>query len=156
MDIKLVWYEPIELGSSSRLKETIKNFDLNQIPTITGVYLFYRETKSPEYPQEVLYIGKTTNMRIRIKQHFNNLKLIDGLIETPTGKKCLIFAELKTLANDTGQALSQAERGLIQLFSNNEHPLLNQKLMRDRFDYIYSNGFIPEILGNEEIKVFAR
>ena len=35
MDIKLDWYEPIELGSSSRLKETIKNFDLNQIPTIT-------------------------------------------------------------------------------------------------------------------------
>lgn len=40
MKIELNWLEPIELGSSSNLRENIKNLDLKSIPDIAGVYIF--------------------------------------------------------------------------------------------------------------------
>lgn len=155
MQITLDWQEAIELGTSTTLRDNIKNFDLKQIPQITGIYLFYRETRSEDCPQEVLYIGQTVNMRTRMKQHFNSLGLIEWLEDTPQGKKCLIFAELKTRGmNNIERALNQAEKGLIQHFIENDHPLLNRKLMADHFDEILSKGNTLEIL-EEDIYVYS-
>ena len=49
MKIELNWFDAIELGSSSTLRENIKNFDLKALPEIAGVYLFYREYGSNQY-----------------------------------------------------------------------------------------------------------
>ena len=89
MKITLDWHKPIELGSSSTLRENIKTFDLNEIPDISGVYIFYREYGTT---QTALYVGKSENIRTRMKSHFNNLALIEGLENTPQGQKKLIFA----------------------------------------------------------------
>lgn len=150
MKIELNWFEPIELGSSSSLRETIKNFDLKEIPEIAGVYIFYREYGESQY---ALYVGKSENIRTRMKSHFNSLKLIEGLEDSPQGKKKLIFAEIKT-RSDLGRALNQAEKGLIQHFIENEHPLLNQKLMADHFDEVIATGNIIDLV-NEEIWVYS-
>ena len=40
MKIELNWFEPIELGSSSNLRENIKNLDLKSFPDIAGVIFF--------------------------------------------------------------------------------------------------------------------
>ena len=48
MKIELNWLEPIELGSSSTLRENIKNLDLKCIPDIAGVYIFFYRW-SPAY-----------------------------------------------------------------------------------------------------------
>ena len=132
----LDWHEPIELGSSSNLRENIKNFDLNEIPNISGLYIFYREYGST---QTALYVGKSENIRTRMKSHFNSLALIEGLEETAQGKKKLIFAEVKT-RSDLGRALNQAEKALIQHYIDDGHPLLNKKLMQDHFDEVIPNG----------------
>ncbi|ONN55984.1 hypothetical protein AC057_11970 [Acinetobacter genomosp. 33YU] len=150
MNVELDWYEPIELGSSSTLKENVKNFDLSLLPEITGVYIFYREYG--DY-QEALYVGKSENIRTRMKAHFNSIKLIDGLVETPKGKKKLIFAEVKT-RSDLAKALAQAEKGLINQLDDEKHPLLNRKLMKDQYDYIISTGNALNII-DEEIAVFS-
>lgn len=112
MKIELNWLEPIELGSSTNLRENIKNFDLNEIPEIAGVYIFYREYGET---QKALYVGKSENIRARMKAHFNSLALIEGLEEAPQGKKKLIFAEVKT-RSELKRALNQAEKALIQLY----------------------------------------
>ena len=150
MNVELDWYEPIELGSSSTLKENVKNFDLSLIPEISGVYIFYREYG--DY-QEALYVGKSENIRIRMKAHFNSIKLIDGLVDTPKGQKKLIFAEVKT-RSDLTKALAQAEKGLINQLDDEKHPLLNRKLMKDQYDYIISTGNALSIV-DQEIAVFS-
>lgn len=150
MNVELDWHEPIELGSSSTLKENVKNFDLSLLPEISGVYIFYREYG--DY-QEALYVGKSENMRTRMKAHFNSIKLIDGLIETPKGKKKLIFAEVKT-RSDLAKALAQAEKGLINQLDDEQHPLLNRKLMKDQYDYVVSKGNVLSFI-DEEIPVFS-
>lgn len=150
MKIELNWFEPIELGSSSTLRENIKNFDLKEIPDVSGIYIFYREYGET---QTALYVGKSENIRSRMKSHFNSLKLIEGLEDTPQGKKKLIFAEVQTRA-ELGRALNQAEKGLIQHYIENGHPLLNQKLMADHFDEITSTGNVINLV-DENIWVFS-
>lgn len=150
MKVELDWYEPMELGSSSTLKENVKNFDFSLLPEIAGVYIFYREYGNY---QEALYVGKSENIRTRMKAHFNSMKLIDGLIDTPKGKKKLIFAEVKT-RSDLAKALAQAEKGLINQLDDEKHPLLNRKLMKDQYDYVVSKGNILSFI-DEEIAVFS-
>lgn len=150
MNVELDWHEPIELGSSSTLKENVKNFDLTLLPEISGVYIFYREYGAY---QEALYVGKSENIRTRMKAHFNSIKLIDGLVDTPKGQKKLIFAEVKT-RSDLAKALAQAEKGLINQLDDEKHPLLNRKLMKDQYDYIISKGNALSII-DEEIPVFS-
>ena len=150
MNLELDLYYPIELGSSSTLKENVKNFDLSLLPEISGVYIFYREYG--DY-QEALYVGKSENIRTRMKAHFNSIKLIDGLVDTPKGQKKLIFAEVKT-RSDLAKALAQAEKGLINQLDDEKHPLLNRKLMKDQYDYIISKGTALSII-DEEIAVFS-
>jgi hypothetical protein len=150
MQIELDWYEPIELGSSSTLKENVKNFDFSLLPEISGVYIFYREYGGY---QEALYVGKSENIRTRMKSHFNSIKLIDGLIDTPKGQKKLIFAEVKS-RSDLSKALAQAEKGLINQLDDEKHPLLNRKLMKDQYDFIISKGNPLSII-DEEIAVFS-
>ncbi|WP_228262092.1 hypothetical protein [Acinetobacter baumannii] len=79
--------------------------------------------------------------------------MIDGLVETPKGKKKLIFAEVKT-RSDLAKALAQAEKGLINQLDDEKHPLLNRKLMKDQYDYIISTGNALNII-DEEIAVFS-
>lgn len=150
MNVELDWHEPIELGSSSALKDNLKNFDFSFIPEISGVYIFYRE--HGEY-QEALYVGKSENIRTRMKAHFNSLKLVDGLVDTPKGQKKLIFAEVKSRSSLV-KALAQAEKGLINKLDKQKHPLLNRKLMIDQYDYIISKGNTLNII-DEEIPVFS-
>lgn len=150
MKVELDWYEPMELGSSSTLKENVKNFDFSLLPEIAGVYIFYREYGNY---QEALYVGKSENIRTRMKAHFNNMKLIDGLIDTPKGQKKLIFAQVKS-RSDLAKALAQAEKGLINQLDDEKHPLLNRKLMKDQYDYIISKGNALSII-DEEIPVFS-
>ena len=150
MNVELDWYDPIELGGSSTLKENVKNFNLALLPEISGVYIFYREYG--DY-QEALYVGKSENIRIRMKAHFNSIKLIDGLVDTPKGQKKLIFAEVKT-RSDLGKALAQAEKGLINQLDDEKYPLLNRKLMKHQYEYIISKGNALSII-DEEIAVFS-
>ena len=150
MNVELDWHEPIELGSSNALKDNLKNFDFSFIPEISGVYIFYRE--HGEY-QEALYVGKSENIRTRMKAHFNSLKLVDGLVDTPKGQKKLIFEEVKSRSSLV-KALAQAEKGLINKLDKQKHPLLNRKLMIDQYDYIISKGNTLNII-DEEIPVFS-
>ncbi|ENU25275.1 hypothetical protein F993_00049 [Acinetobacter proteolyticus] len=153
MKIELSWFEPIDLGSSNTLRENTRNgnFDYNLIPEISGVYIFYREFNQT---QEPLYIGKSLNIRTRMKQHFKNIDLLEGLQNSKKGQKKLIFAEVKVRGNvDLQRAIAQAEKGLIQHFVE-DYELLNQKLMKDHFDEIYSSGSLIELV-NIELDVYS-
>ena len=132
MQIKLHWHEPIELGSSGTL----------------------RQTKSGE--EEALYVGQSQNIRERFKQHSNSLKLVEGLEDTPQGKKMFVFAEIKVRKDCLEYALDQAERGYIQYLLDEDHPLLNKKLYLDKFDTVVSEGDNLIGLVSDDIDVFSK
>ena len=154
MQIKLHWHEPIELGSSGTLCQTFKNFDFKTIPNVAGIYIFYRQTKSGE--EEALYVGQSQNIRERFKQHSNSLKLVEGLEDTPQGKKMFVFAEIKVRKDCLEYALDQAERGYIQYLLDEDHPLLNKKLYLDKFDTVVSEGENLIGLVSDDIDVFSK
>ncbi|MGC6408894.1 GIY-YIG nuclease family protein [Bisgaard Taxon 45] len=155
MKIQLNWYQPIELGSSSTLRNTLKDFDFTEIPEVAGIYMFYREKRNGG--QEALYVGQSENIRRRFKQHSNSLALVEGLENTPQGTKMFIFAEIQTRGgNNLKYALKQAERGYIQYLLDNDHPLLNKKLLMDEFDLIVSVGDNIIDLVSEDIDVFTK
>ena len=148
MKIELNWFEPIELGSSSTLRENTRNsnFDFSQIPEIAGVYIFYRQYNDV---QEPLYIGKSKNICTRMKQHFKNVDLLEGLQNSKRGQKKLIFAEVKVRGTaDVDRAIAQAEKGLIQHFID-DYELLNIKLMNDHFDNVYPSGSVINMVDIE-------
>lgn len=152
MKIELNWLDPIELGSSNTLRENTKNgnFDFSLIPEISGVYIFYREFNQS---QEPLYIGKSTNIRSRMKQHFKNIDLLEGLQNSKKGQKKLIFAEVKVRGKaDLQRAIDQAEKALIQYYR--EHNLMNKRFMDDYFDQVTSTGHSIELV-NIETEVYT-
>ena len=51
--------------------------------------------------------------------------------------------------------MNQAEKGLIQHYIENNHPLLNQKLMSEKFDEIVSDGENAIDLVNVDIWVYS-
>ena len=57
MKVELDWYEPMELGSSSTLKENVKNFDFSLLPEIAGVYIFYREYGNYQEVNRTGFVG---------------------------------------------------------------------------------------------------
>ncbi|WGE87656.1 GIY-YIG nuclease family protein [Actinobacillus equuli subsp. haemolyticus] len=155
MQIKLEWYEPIVLGSSGTLRERLKSFDFSDIPEVVGIYIFYRQTRVGG--QEALYVGQSRNIRMRFRQHCNNLNLVEGLENSSQGTKVFYFAEVKVRnKNDLGYALNQAEKGYIQYLFNVGHPLLNRKLLSEKFDTIISTGNNVLELVSDELDVFSK
>ena len=151
MQIKLHWHEPIELGSSNTLKVTLDTFDFSILPKIPALYIFYRQKRTGDL--EALYIGQTTNLRKRFKEHCNNRKLVEGLENTIKGKKMFIFAEVKVRNTEKLRyALRQAERGYIQEY----YPLLNEQRLHDKLDEIISLGDDLVSIAQNKVYVFSR
>ncbi len=122
MKIAVRWLPPVDLydGSSENL---IYSCDLEQIPEGAGVYVFARcfgETVAP------LYVGKAQSLRGRIKQQFNNTKLMKGVENAKIGPRVLLLAEVSTwLASHLLRALEIVERTLIEYYLSQGFDLIN-------------------------------
>ena len=82
MEIRVVWQQPIPLVDGSSQSLIYVPPDPAAIPDRPGVYIFGRrhgETVSP------LYIGKAENLARRIEQQLNNVRLMKGIENAPTG-----------------------------------------------------------------------
>ncbi len=88
MKIEIEWQEPLTLRDGSA-EGLIFTCDLKQIPNEAGVYVFCRdhgETRSP------IYIGKGLDLRRRVTQELNHVKLMNGVKNSGNGKKILLYA----------------------------------------------------------------
>jgi excinuclease ABC subunit C len=76
------------------LKISLKKEEINKLPTTTGIYIFRNE-------KEILYIGKSVNLKARVSSHIENAK-IDAkeaaIVEGSTILECIITdSEFKAL-----------------------------------------------------------
>ena len=87
LNIEAVWSSPIQLRLA-RYGAIYECEDLEAIPKSSGVYIFGREHGDAAAP---LYIGKALNLRRRIEQQLNSVRLMKGILESQIGKRFFIY-----------------------------------------------------------------
>jgi hypothetical protein len=89
LNIEAIWSRPIKL-KLARYGAIYECDEPDKIPTGPGVYIFGREHGDAAAP---LYIGKALNLRRRIEQQLNSVKLMKGILEAQTGGRFVIYCE---------------------------------------------------------------
>src|SRR6185437_13836402 len=90
MDLDIFWHPPVALTDGSKAN-LILTCDLKKIPDEPGVYAFAREWGENIEP---LYIGQASNLRARMKQHFQgNVPLMQQIRNASNGRKVVLVAE---------------------------------------------------------------
>src|SRR4051812_15165587 len=76
------------------LKIKLSKEALNSLPTTTGIYIFRNE-------KEILYIGKSVNLKARVNSHIENAKIDQkeaAIVNNATILECIITdSEFKAL-----------------------------------------------------------
>jgi hypothetical protein len=87
LNIEATWSQPItlRLAKSGAIYECE---DPDSVPSRAGVYVFGREHGDSAAP---LYIGKALNLRRRIEQQLNSVRLMTGIREAQIGGRFLIY-----------------------------------------------------------------
>lgn len=141
MDIHVEWSRPIALKDASR-DNMIYGLDLTRITDHSGVYIFGRRWGSQF---EALYVGKATNIRGRVKNHLNNLKLMQHLRNSKTGKRIVLAGRLMTKPGQQKEkCMALTERALIRHFLSDGHDLVNKQGTRLRRHELTSSGQHPK------------
>lgn len=132
MLIEVEWHKPVLLSKNSRIVVDRNNLP-RSIPNSPGVYFFSRRYGASFQP---LYIGETTNIRGRLRNHLNNADIRDILRGIPLlgvpvkrGNKYFHFG---TLRGRHGQLLTKrmslVQRYMISQAIAEKSPLLNKQL----------------------------
>src|ERR1039457_1505995 len=88
MDLKVIWHKPVRLRESGADSDLIYEIDLSKIPDKAGVYVFVRKFGSKRNP---LYVGRAKNLRSRVKQHLNSVRMMKGIQNEASGSRALLF-----------------------------------------------------------------
>jgi hypothetical protein len=141
MKLEVDWSRPVSLKDGTR-QNMIYAMDLSKLPVVAGVYIFGRAWGSGF---EALYVGKANNIRARVKGQFNNLRLMQHLKNTKSGKRVLLTGRIVT---KPGQRIEKClvliERGLIRYFLSEGHDLVNKQGTHLRRHEIESSGRHPK------------
>jgi hypothetical protein len=91
MNIQIDWLQPFDLFDGHREGLIYGIRDEDQLPDSPGVYVFARVHGRAIFP---LYIGRAANLCKRLGQQLNNLRLMRGIQQAPTGTRTLYIGEL--------------------------------------------------------------
>jgi hypothetical protein len=136
MKISVTWHTPLRLPlPMSRLHE---RFDLELVPDEPAIYMFARRFG---LRMEILYVGKAGSLRKRIKQQFNNLKLMQAVDEAQIGPRVLIFGTLNCRPGQRSDVVLEiVERALIDHFTEKGDQLINKLGTKLPVDVIEFDG----------------
>jgi hypothetical protein len=150
--LQVEWGRPILLRKASG---TGLLYDLSpeSLPDDTGVYVLARRWGSSF---EALYVGKGMNIRSRVKNQLNNLRLMQHVANAQSGQRVLIPGRLVTRpGQNRTKALALMERTLIRYFLAEGHDLVNKQGTRIRRHELQSigrhpRGFTPRLMFIED------
>jgi len=138
MNIRVVWQQPIPLKDGASRGFIYVVSDPKAIPERPGVYTFARrfgDTVSP------LYIGQARNLKLRIDQQLNNVKLMMGIQNAQAGERIVLVGELSLQpGQQVPRVLDVVENALIELALVNEYELLNKQGTHTPFHSISFEG----------------
>ncbi|MFC4446524.1 hypothetical protein [Castellaniella denitrificans] len=165
MNITLEWQDPIKLIRSQHPGKIYDDSFLSDISEEYGIYIFSRVYGGKYTP---IYIGKSINLRGRLKSQMNNLKLISQVkdwhpnpnkVEAKkiiNGKRVLLVGHVKAAsAASKEKAITLAEKGLIEHALSNGTRLLNIQGTLIKYHEIYSENW-PKMDGFEQEYLYLR
>jgi hypothetical protein len=144
MDLTFEWQPPIVLARHKKI--VIKVDDMRAVKELPGVYYFARNHGSISVP---FYIGESTNLNKRLKDHLKTSKIADVLrgIEIPgaptisQGARTFHFAYFMPKTNQiVANALDITQKFMIQEALAEGIPLLNLQLTTIRAHSISFTG----------------
>ncbi|MBX3628024.1 MAG: GIY-YIG nuclease family protein [Rhizobacter sp.] len=137
MDIEVRWLKPFDLvRSKSDLIYEISGID--SVPSTPGVYVFARAHGDVVCP---LYVGKAGDLRKRVEQQLNNLKLMRAIERAPNGYRVLYVAEfLGKGGQDAMKAVSVVESAFISAAMVEGFELINVQGTKTLAHTITSTG----------------
>jgi hypothetical protein len=148
MILHVEWGRPVPLKDASK-ENMIYGVNLYKLTDSAGVNIFGRRWGNQF---EALYIGKAGNIRGRIKNHLNNLHLMQHLRNAKTGRRVVLAGVLHPKPGQNLQkAMALAERALIRHFLSEGHDLVNKLGMRLRTHELNSFGNYPKRFIQKEI-----
>ncbi len=123
MDLRLTWHKPVQLRKARAGSTLIYDLDLSKAPPKPGVYIFMRQFGNKLSP---LYVGKAGNLKSRMGQQLNALRLMKGIQNASIGSRAVVFGEfLARPGQKEEKCLLMIERALIRHFLSEGHELLN-------------------------------
>lgn len=138
MDLHVEWWSPFRLRNGRRSRLTYTFDEIEDLPDGAGVYIFGRRHGMSFSP---IYIGKATNLARRIPQQLNNNRLMNALLDAPSGYRELIIGELHARGGQQAvRAIEIIERGLIKFALAEGHKLVNVQGTRIRSHSVVFNG----------------
>ena len=122
MKLQVDWGEPIAMRLASRQgSRYVAN--LEGAPVTSGVYVFARAHGSAF---EALYVGQARNLRVRLEQQLNNLRLMEYIREAKAGHRAIMVGALVTTRGQkVDTCLPVIERAFIRYFLAEGHHLAN-------------------------------
>jgi len=114
---QLNWQKPIDLPEN-KTDPAIK-----LIPAKPGIYIFFREFGKSV---QIFYVGKALRLQGRIKGQLNNHSLMTAISRAKSGRRKLVWAELKLRPGQTvASALKAAEKLIIRHYVEEGQPVHN-------------------------------
>lgn len=125
MELRLDWQQPIWLGGTNADFHQSGLDQIAAVPDDPGVYVFGRANGDSHRP---IYIGKASanGLRSRVKQQYNNLKLMRALEAAGNGNRylsCGIFVARP--GQQAGKCIEIIERAMIAWALEHGHELVN-------------------------------
>jgi hypothetical protein len=149
MDLHIKWHKALFLKDADNSQPAMYSVKLERIPDCSGIYIFFR---SYGKSKEALYIGKAKNLRRRIKQQLNNLRLMKSINNASKGYRMLVIGEFTSRGNRPLEpSLKRIESLLIRHYVEKNHNLLNNHGTGIRKHNIFSyrselKSFIPHTI----------
>jgi hypothetical protein len=138
LDIEAEWSRPMPLVNGSKSNMIYDLPDKSKLPPVPGAYLFARIHGAKIVP---IYIGETENLSTRLDQHLNDVSMMMGLKNAPTGARVFMYCKVTT---KKGQQLSKVlnvlQKALIEHALSEGHELLNTQLTKTRVNEITFKG----------------
>ncbi|MCB9897714.1 MAG: GIY-YIG nuclease family protein [Planctomycetes bacterium] len=140
MQLEIEWESPIPLRDG-RKDGLIYTLDLEHIEPLPGIYVFARRWGSSF---EALYVGRSKNVRSRVRGHLNNLRLMRHLDGARSGARVVFCGHPRTRPGQRlERVLAVLERAWIRHFLAEGHDLVNQQGTKIRRHEIVSTGRAP-------------
>lgn len=140
MQLKIEWSKPLPLKDAGR--GVGYSADISAFEQESAIYIFGRQWGRS---YEALYVGQTQNLRLRLRNHLNNLNLMSHLRDAKSGQRVLIVGRpIVKQGQQIPKVLAVAEKTLIRHFIGEGHNLANKQGKRILMHALQSEGKLPK------------
>lgn len=139
MQIDVRWQKPQELKEDKKGNLIYACPQLSKIPAKAGVYAFLRKFGNSYEP---VYVGETSNLRNRIRQHLeNNLRLMRAIENLDNGKRVVLAGVIRLRPGQRAVTVQRLlQEALIRHCLSEGYELLNKQGVNPKVHKIAFSG----------------